>query len=164
MTRYEQIALLFIILIAVGGVITLFERPGSSFDDRYGATFRVGSFVSVTASTSAEREPDCERLEPVLVSALHTLAERLMLTDSTVSLNDAARDALCARDATLTLQDPHGGTLVIEKLPNARGVPYGHGTDDAGTVVTLTGSFESSTTSVTVLIPDRHLDAGRLPF
>ncbi len=191
MSTYEKLALAVIgvlLVVMIGWSYNeLEESPRqegfrddrSDFDKSFGQEFKIGSFTKIVSMSSSNKEEnDCEPLEPVIVSVLHDIKERLEVheKDFDLSLNNK-EDAFeineemlkffCNTTADVTLSATDGKKLFLRKLPFSRGIPTG-GTDaDIGTEVRIQATIiPRGETSVPAeptvygdtLIPDQFLD------
>lgn len=182
MSTYEKIAsvLLAVLLVALAALWFGGGRPdghrGSDFDDSVGQNVVIGPFDTVISQqTSGGPEQNCTMLTPVLVAALHDIDEHLSDQAHTLGVsgrwdnlevNAPTLAALCNKNATITLRDNKGDTLVLVKAPFVRMVPQGGDQADIGTAVSLTASVTvlggtppaAPQADAFELVPDRLLE------
>ena len=147
---------------------------GPNFEQSIGQNFIIGPFASIVdEQSSGGLEADCDRLQPLIVGALHDIKERLEHQKTYTGVEDAFEvnqpilQLLCNKNAEVTLADSAGNKLVLQKIPFVRAVPPQGTPADIGTEVRINatvipiGSSTSTqpTTYGDVLIPDRFLDA-----
>ena len=151
-------------------------RMTSDFDESRGQDFKIGPFVTIVdTKISGGKEVGCMPLQPVVVTALHDIYQRLMEQATsldvegswdTFEVNEPTLETLCNKEATTTLADTHGDQLVLEKAPFVRATQPGAGEEDTGTLVTINATVvrpgspvaKRPTVQARVLIPDRFLD------
>ncbi len=117
-------------------------RMTSDFDESRGQDFKIGPFVTIVdTKISGGKEVGCMPLQPVVVTALHDIYQRLM------------------EQATSLDVEGSWDTFV-------RATPPGAGEEDTGTLVTINATVvrpgspvaKRPTVQARVLIPDRFLD------
>lgn len=151
----------------------LFGGERTEFEHSFGSTVRIGPFINPAGErSSGDQEPRCDMLQPVIVAALHDIKVDLqaqhVITEGPDSfeVDQQTLDLFCNKEATLTLADARGWTLVLTKRPFVRMAPV-DAPQDIGTDVRIDafvvplGGAKPATPSATsdILIPDRYLEA-----
>ena len=149
------------------------QSPSPSFNESLGGNFAIGAYTKIVKQeSSGGMEANCENLQTIIIGTLHDIKKRLEhmnsynSTEDTFEVNAAALQLFCNKNATITLADKDGNTLVLQKSPFARVVPQGGAPEDIGTDVRINATLVPlgapmpvrPTTYGDVLIPDRFLD------
>lgn len=184
MSLFEKIASTIIGVFVIGGLIfsyhELTEKPGGdtgnrgpNFEQSVGQDFKIGPFATLlNQQSSGGSEAGCERLKPVIVGVLHDIKERLeqqnVYTGSqdVFEVNEQTLQLFCNKDASVTLVDPSGNKLLLEKVPFVRAIPQGGTAEDTGVDVRINATVivpgtvppRTPTAWGEELIPDRFLD------
>jgi len=183
MSKFEKIlAAVIAILVLVMVIYSVREirephdggsQPPSRFSQAVGTDFAIGPFNTVTSTRMSDTlETNCEHYQSVIIGALHDVKQRLEHMDAYSGVEESfavSSDALqvfCHTDATITLADESGNSLILHKLPFTRATPPGGMAEDIGTDVHIDATVvpagqsvpATPTTFGDVLIPDRYLD------
>lgn len=184
MSTFEKIASVIIAVLVIVMVIfslrELTERRGGdhegrgpSFDQSVGQDFKIGPFATVlNQSASGGTEPECKRLQPVVVGVLHDIKVHLEQqnmypdTRNVFEVNEDTLQLFCNKNASITLVDPSGTKLLLQKVPFVRTTPPGGTAEDTGVAVRINATIivpgavppNQPTTWGEELIPDRFLD------
>jgi len=188
MSTYEKIASFIIAVLVVVMIVFSFhelrepasplheQRTGSDFDESMGSNFKIGPFTTIVDEhVSGDIDPNYTSLQPVILGVLHDITQRLTSVDpalfssATSSIFEADQSILqvfCNMNATVTLSDPSGDSLILEKVPFTRAIPPSGTPADIGTDVRINATVvpagtqapTNPTTYGELLIPDRFLD------
>jgi hypothetical protein len=179
MSTFEKIASVVVALLVIGVIIFSVheirepehEEPQQDFDQAVGQNFQIGPFATIlNQDSSGGMEDNCDKLEPVIIGALHDIKERLEHLHYTgefaFEVNQSVLQLFCNKQASITLADPQGDKLLLQKQPFTRAVPQGGSPADVGTDVRINATAISPgglapstpTTYGEELIPDKYLD------
>ena len=185
MSTYEKIATAALAILVIVMIFfsyrELKEQPeqarvpgGPNFEQSIGQDFIIGPFASIVdEQSSGGLETDCDQSQSLIVGALHDIKERLEHqktytgTEDAFEVNQPTLQLLCNKNAEVTLADPAGNKLLLQKIPFVRTVPPQGTPADIGTEVRINATVipagaatpTQPTTYGDVLIPDRFLDA-----
>jgi len=152
------------------------SREGSGFDRSITQDFKMGPFVTVVSEKYfGGPEDNCEPWQPVIVTVLHDIKERLEAKKIPASLagvgdvfevNEPTLQLLCNKNVEIILVDNEGNKLLLQKIPFMRDVPPQGSVADIGTRVRINATVilvgesmpAEPTTWGDVLIPDQYLD------
>lgn len=173
MSTFEKIvsaAIVAVLIVAVFFSYHEIKETRSGFEESFGQDFKIGAFSAVVNKDSSDvQEENCKPLRPVIITALHDLSVSLGMSD-TFEVNEQALQLFCKKNVTITLSDPEGNTLLLQKVEFVKSVPQSGTDKDEGTKVRINATVihkggavpKEPTAYAEVLIPDRFLDTDDL--